>query len=101
MLVLDDARITQVHPKGIAHPTKAFFDVIRQFSRLIKKDASPNLQRVGKILLLVLFGYGGAHSSCRSPEEDCNPGPGDVGQGIFFYYNMLPALKPADRGNVL
>ncbi len=58
MLVLDDARITQVHPKGIAHPTKVFLDVIGQFSRLIEKDASPNLQRVGRILLLVLFGYG-------------------------------------------
>ncbi len=84
MLVLDDARIIQVYPKGIAHSTKAFLDVIGHFSRLIKKDASPNSQQVGGILLLVLFGYGEAHSSCRSPEEDCDPGPGDVGQGILF-----------------
>jgi hypothetical protein len=84
VLVLDDVRIMQVHLKGIAHPTKAFLDVIGQFSRLIKKDASPNLQRVGGISLLALFGYGGAHSSCHSPEEDCDPGPGDVGQGILF-----------------
>ncbi len=32
VLVQDDARITQVHPKGIAHPMKAFLDVIRQIS---------------------------------------------------------------------
>ncbi len=84
VLVLDDARTMQVHPKGIAHPTKAFLDGIGKFSCLIEKDASPNLQQVGGISLLVLFGYGGAHSSCRSPEEDCDPGPGDVDQGILF-----------------
>jgi hypothetical protein len=56
VLVLDDVRITQVHPKGIAHPTKAFLDVIEQFSRLIEKDASPDSQQVGGISLLLLFG---------------------------------------------
>ncbi len=47
-------------------------------------DACPDLKQVGRVSLLVLLGYGGAHSSCRSPEEDCNPGPGDVGQVIVF-----------------
>ncbi len=70
---LDDARIRQVHPKGIAHPAKAFLDVIGQFSRLIKKDASPDLQRVGGIELLLLFGYIRMHGSCRGPEESGNP----------------------------
>jgi hypothetical protein len=73
VLVLDDARIMQVHPKGIAHPTKAFLDVIGQFSCLIKKDASPDLQQVGRILLLLLFGYIRTHGSCRGLEENGNP----------------------------
>ena len=38
MLVLDDARIVQVHPKGVTHPTKALLDVVGQFSRLIEKN---------------------------------------------------------------
>ncbi len=37
VLVLDVVRIMQVHPKGIAHPTKAFLDVIWKFSRLIRR----------------------------------------------------------------
>ncbi len=73
MLDLDDVRIMQVHSKEIAHPTKVFLDVIGQFSCLIKKDASPDSQRVGRILLLLLFGYIRMHGSCRGPEEDGNP----------------------------
>ncbi len=73
MLVLDDARIMQVHPKGIAHPMKAFLDVMGQFSRLIKKDASLNSQQVGGIMLLLLFGYIRTHGSCRGLEENSNP----------------------------
>ncbi len=75
VLVLDDAGITQVHPKGIAHPTKAFLDVIGQFSHLIKKDTSPDLQRVGGILLLLLFGHIRMHGSCHGPEENGIPWP--------------------------
>ncbi len=85
MLVLDDARITQVHPKGIAHPTKAFLDVIGLFSCLVEKDASPDLQRSGGILLLLLFGYIRTHGSCCGPEENGNPGARDVGQGILLH----------------
>jgi hypothetical protein len=73
MLVLDDTHITQVHPKGIPHPMKAFLDVIRRFSHLIKKDASSDSQRVGRIPLLLLFGYIRMHGSCRGLEENGNP----------------------------
>jgi hypothetical protein len=84
VLVLDDARITQVHPKGIAHPTKAFLDVIGRFSSLVKKNTSPDSQQVGGISLLLLFGYIRMHGSHRGPEENGNPGARDVGQGILL-----------------
>jgi hypothetical protein len=84
MLVLDDSRIKQIHPKGVAHPTNGLLDEVRGFSRLVLEDAGPDSQQVGRVLLLIFLGYGGAHSSCHGPEEDCDPGPGDVGQGIFF-----------------
>jgi hypothetical protein len=84
VLVLDDARITQVHPKGIAHSTKAFLDVIGQFSHLVEKDASPDLQRVGGISLLLLCGYIRTHGSYRSSDENGNPGARVVGQGILL-----------------
>jgi hypothetical protein len=35
VLVLDDARITQVHPKGVAHPMKVLIDEVGGFSRLV------------------------------------------------------------------
>ncbi len=70
--------------KGIAHPMKAFLDVIEQFSRLIKKDASPDLQQMGRISLLLLFGYIRIDGSCHGLEENGNPGARDVGQGILL-----------------
>jgi hypothetical protein len=100
-LVLDDVRIMQVHPKGIAHPTKAFLDAIGGFSYLVEKDASPDSQQVGGILLLLLFGYIRMHGSCRSPEENGNSGASDVGQGIQHAGSRLVALNTVVKGNVL
>jgi hypothetical protein len=35
MLVLDDLRIAQIHPKGVAHPVKALLDEVKGFSHLV------------------------------------------------------------------
>ncbi len=51
MLMLNDGRITLVHPKGVTQPAEPLLDIMRGLLGLIKQYACPNPQGMSGIPL--------------------------------------------------